>query len=133
MSEPVDDRPTVVTAIVTSERGVLLCRRIDGSPLWSFPGGEVEDAEAYPDTAERECQEETGLQVVSGEVLGERVHPKSKRHMVYIACAADGDLTTKVGDPEEHSEVRWVPWSEAEGLLPYLFEPVEAHLRAALS
>ena len=126
------ERPSVVTAIVLSDHGVLLCRRHDGKPEWSFPGGEVEAGESWADTAERECAEETGLTVVPGEVLGERVHPKTGRHMAYVACDAAGDTRVKVGDPDEHSEVGWYSLEQAREMLPGLDEPVEKHLETHL-
>jgi 8-oxo-dGTP diphosphatase len=73
--------------IVTSPRGVLVGRRMDGKPPWTFIAGEQEPGERAGDTAVREVKEETGLRVRAGEVIGERVHPKSGRHMIYMAAA----------------------------------------------
>lgn len=127
MSDQPTTRPTVVTAVVTSERGVLLLERRDGAPAWTFPGGEQETGEDYFDTAVRECAEETGLEVTPVWHLGERIHPKSQRHMVYLACSTmDLDVTNL--EPDEHVQVRWVPYAEAAGLLPGLFTPVAEHL-----
>ena len=123
----------VVTAIVTSEHGVLLCHRIDGKPEFSFPGGEWEDGESSQECAARETAEETGLTVVIGTLLGERVHPKTGRRMLYYAATpTDEDTRVKVGDTDEHDRVEWVPWSEAEERLPHLFEPVRQHLVATI-
>lgn len=123
----------VVTAIVTSEHGVLLCHRLDGKPEYSFPGGEWEDGESSQECAIRETAEETGLTIDIGPLLGERVHPKTQRRMLYYSgTPADEDTRVKVGDTDEHDEVRWVPWSEAEALLPHLFEPVREHLVATI-
>lgn len=57
------DQPTIVAAIVTSPQGVLLARRHDGKPEWTFPSGAQEVGEVYADTAVRETLEETGLAV----------------------------------------------------------------------
>src|SRR5690242_16763364 len=86
------NRPSVITAIVTSERGVLIGHRHDGRPPWTFIAGEQEPGEAYADTIIREVKEETGLEIVAGDVLGERVHPKTDRHMVYVAARPEGSL-----------------------------------------
>ena len=119
----------VVTAIVTSEHGVLLCRRRDGKPEISLPGGEWEDGESAEECAIRETAEETGLTVTVGPVLGERIHPRTGRRMIYYPALPVGDDTRiKVGDPDEHSEVMWVAWPDAADLLPGLFEPVRTHL-----
>jgi predicted NUDIX family NTP pyrophosphohydrolase len=52
------DQPTIVAAIVTSPQGVLLARRCDGKPEWTFPSGAQEVGELYADTAVRETLEE---------------------------------------------------------------------------
>ena len=70
---------------------------------------------------------------VIGDVLGERVHPKTERHMVYVAASPATDkLDVIVGDPDELSEVRWAGLAEADELLPGMFEPVKAHLSQTL-
>lgn len=126
------DLPTIVAAIVTSPQGVLLARRQDGKPEWTFPGGAQEAGERYADTAVRETLEETCLAVSAWKLIGERNHPKTGRHMVYIAADPVNGTEVKVGDPDEHSEVGWYSWANAEGMLPHLFEPVADHLRATL-
>jgi transcriptional regulator with XRE-family HTH domain len=68
----------VATAIVTSELGVLIGRRNDGKPPWTFISGEVEPGESPADAAVREVKEETTLEVSAGEVIGERVHPRAR-------------------------------------------------------
>jgi ADP-ribose pyrophosphatase YjhB (NUDIX family) len=44
------NHPTIVAAIVTSFQGVLLARRHDGKPEWTFPSGAQEAGEGYADT-----------------------------------------------------------------------------------
>ena len=126
------DQPTIVAAIVTSSHGVLLARRHDGKPEWTFPSGAQEAGEVYADTAVRETLEETGLAVIARNQIGERTHPKTGRHMVYIAADPVNGTAVRVGDPNEHSEVGWYSWSMAEGMLLHLFDPVADHLRAVL-
>ena len=122
-------RPAVITAIVTSNEGVLIGRRNDGRPPWTFIAGENEPRESPADTIVREVKEETGLVVVAGDILGERVHPKTGRHMVYVAARPAGrSLKVIVGDTDELAEVRWVSLAEADELLPGMFEPVREHL-----
>jgi 8-oxo-dGTP pyrophosphatase MutT (NUDIX family) len=130
--EDTPNRPSVITAIVTSERGVLIGHRWDGKPPWTFIAGEQEPGETHADTIIREVKEETGLEIAAGDVLGERVHPKTGRHMVYVAAKPSGKLDTVVGDPDELSEVRWAPLAEAVELLPGMFEPVHEHLEREL-
>lgn len=125
-------RPSIVAAIVTSNLGVLIERRHDGRPLWTFPAGEAEPGESPADTAIREAKEETGLQVVVSHTLGERQHPKTGRHMIYLAARPFQGTAVHVGDEDELAEVKWVSLAEAVELMPGMFEPVHEHLAHAL-
>lgn len=128
------ERPSVITAIVTSDRGVLIGHRHDGKPPWTFIAGEQEPGESPADTIIREVKEETGLEITAGEVLGERAHPATKQHMVYLAVRpATDSLAVTVGDPDELSEVRQAGLAEAVELLPGMFEPVREHLDQSIS
>jgi 8-oxo-dGTP pyrophosphatase MutT (NUDIX family)/transcriptional regulator with XRE-family HTH domain len=135
--EPPSDkpqRPAVITAIVTSAKGVLVGKRNDGKPPWTFIAGENEPLESPADTIVREVKEETGLEIVAGEILGERVHPKTGRHMVYVAARpARRSLKVIVGDTDELAEVRWVSLAEADELLPGMFGPVRDYLERTLA
>lgn len=124
----------VVAAIVISDRGVLIGRRNDGKPPWTFIAGEIEPGESQADAAVREVKEETGLVVeAGGHEIGRRVHPKTGRTMIYLACYPTGKLDTIVGDEDELAEVKWASLAEAEELLPGMFEPVLLHLRERLA
>ena len=132
---PEPDQQPVVAAIVTSDLGVLVGRRNDGKPPWTFIAGEqdaVKD-ENPADTAVREVKEETGLRVTAGEIIGERVHPKTGRTMIYIAAAPIRGTDIFVGDEDELAEVRWVSLAEADELMGgMIFEPVHEHLEREL-
>ncbi len=132
---PAEPAPSIVAAIVTSPLGVLVGRRMDGKPPWTFIAGEqdaVKD-ENPADTAVREVKEETGLRVRAREVIGERVHPKSGRHMIYMAAAPTHGTDVFVGDEEELAEVRWVSLAEADQLMGgMIYEPVHEYLAREL-
>jgi 8-oxo-dGTP pyrophosphatase MutT (NUDIX family) len=135
--EPVPDpnapvKPPVAAAIVTSKLGVLVERRHDGRPLWTFPAGEIEPGEAPADTAIRETKEECGLGIVISHVIGERDHPKTGTHMIYLAARPYHGTEVINGDENELAEVKWVSLAEAEELLVGMFEPVHAHLKRTL-
>jgi 8-oxo-dGTP diphosphatase len=122
----------VVAAIVTSDRGVLVGRRNDGKPPWTFIAGEQEPGEPPEVTAIREVKEETTLPILTGGVIGERVHPKTGRTMIYLAAWPAHGTDIYVGDEDELAEVRWVSLAEADGLLPDMYEPVHEYLAREL-
>lgn len=53
--------PGAVVIIVNENKEILLQRRSDGG--WGLPGGIMELGESLEDTARREVQEETGLEI----------------------------------------------------------------------
>lgn len=121
--------PAVAVAIVTSRLGVLTGRRNDGRPPWTFIAGKCETGESPADTITREVKEETGLLIKPGATIGERIHPKTGKHLVYVAAVpATRNRDVFVGDPEELAEVRWVTLDEIDELMPDMFAPVRHHL-----
>lgn len=124
--------PPVVAAIVTSDRGVLVGRRKDGKPPWTFIAGEVEPGEQAADTVVREVKEETGLEVRAGEIIGERYHPDTERMMIYMSATPVRGTDVFVGDEAELAEVRWVSLAEADELLPGMFGRVREYLERTL-
>ncbi|GAA2213369.1 hypothetical protein GCM10009850_088310 [Nonomuraea monospora] len=128
------ERPPVVAAIVTCERGVLVGKRRDGKPPWTFIAGEIEPGESPADAAAREVKEEAGLRVVAAErEIARRVHPQTGRTMIYLACSPTGSMEVFLGDPEELAEVRWASLAEANALMPGVFEPVHQYLEEHLT
>ena len=128
------EHPAVVAAIVTSHLGVLAGKRNDGKPPWTFIAGEIEPGESQLDAAVREVKEETGLLVRAGHhEIGRRVHPKTKRTMIYLACSPTHGTDVFVGDEEELAEVRWLSLAEVDELMPGVFEPVREHLGRLIS
>lgn len=124
----------VVAAIVTSHAGVLIARRNDGNPPWTFIAGKIEPGESPADAAVREVEEETGLRIRAGGVIGRRVHPQTGRTMVYMAARPTRGTDAIVGDPAELAEVRWVTLDEADELMGgMIYEPVRTHLQQTFS
>ena len=117
----------IVAAIVTRGKRVLITARKDGRPPWGFVTGEIEPDEQPADAAMREVKEETGLDVRVAEVIGERDHPATGRHMIYLAARTVRG-TLFVGDESELAEVKWASLAEAERRMPTMFEPVRDYL-----
>ena len=101
----------------TSSLGVLVAKRNDGKPPWTFIAGEIEPGESPADAAVREVKEETGLRIRSGRVIGRRVHPQTGRTMVYMAARPTHGTDAFVGDAQELAEVRWVTLAQADELM----------------
>jgi 8-oxo-dGTP diphosphatase len=128
------DGQAVAAAVILQHGRVLLVRRRadDGAPPWVLPGGKLEPGESPEAAAAREALEETGLTVEVRRVLGERVHPDTGRHLIYVACDVIAG-TASVADAEELDAVEWVPIGElGEYVRNGFYEPVEAYLQQAL-
>ncbi len=67
----------IAIAVVEHAERFLIGKRPAGVPLaglWEFPGGKIQPGETPEQAAERECGEETGLQVVIGAAYPSVVH-----------------------------------------------------------
>ena len=129
------DRPSIVAAIIVQDGKVLMVRRRvrEGTLSWQFPAGESETGETAEDTAIRETREETALDVSADKVLGERIHPATGRHMMYVACHVNGG-TARVADEDELAEVVWCGLNELRANVPTgLFPAVDDYLTSTLT
>jgi 8-oxo-dGTP diphosphatase len=112
-----------VGAVIVEADRVLLIRR-GTAPLlgeWSLPGGVLECGETLREAVVREAQEETGLIVEPGEMLGvyERVIRDDEKRVRYhyvlidfLCRASGGDL--KAGS--DAADVRWFTRNELPAL-----------------
>ena len=128
-------QPPVVLAVVTGSQGVLICHRRDERPPWSFPGGDILPDEPPADAAARRVLAETGLHVKTMAVFGDRVHPRTARHMVYLACSAEEDDRTAPAVHEDDADIDRVEWAGLDVVrdrMPDMYQPVRAHLEAVL-
>ena len=121
------EQPHVGLAIITSDQGVLIAKRRDGIPPWTFLGGDIHEGESAEDALRRRVQAEGGLTVESVQFIGRRIHPKTSRVMVYChVVVAPGE--PQLGDPEDLEEVRWVSIDETRDLMPDMYGPVRQYL-----
>lgn len=121
------EQPHVALAIITSDQGVLVAKRKDGIPPWTFLGGEIREGESSGDALRRRVQAEAGLNVSRVHFIARRIHPKTSRVMVYCHVETEAG-EAKLGDPDDLSEVRWVSVDETREMMPDMFGPVRQYL-----
>ena len=120
----------VVVCVVCYENKVLLVKRkSSGEKLtWVFPGGGVEDGETPMDTAVRELKEETNVDSEPITLIGDRIHPYTKKHMAYIALRPLS-FELKIGD-DDLEDVLWVDIEKIEEYFGTpLYETVKDYLK----
>jgi ADP-ribose pyrophosphatase len=105
-----------VVAINAQQQVCLLrqYRHAGGGWLWELPAGKLEPDEAPEVTAQRELQEEAGVQAGCWEKLGSiLVTPGFCDEVIHLFMA--GALTLGTPQPETHElfEVHWVPLKDA--------------------
>lgn len=121
------EQPHVALAIITSDRGVLVAKRRDGIPPWTFLGGEIQPGESSGDALRRRVQAEAGLDVTGVHFIGRRIHPKTSRVMVYGHVEVEPG-EPQLGDPEDLAEVRWASINDTRDLMPDMYGPVRQYL-----
>ena len=135
MTDPgtLEELPTVALAIVTSAKGVLVERRKDGIPPWTFPGGDVLVGETAAASLTRKVPAETAVEIKPVLLFGRRIHPRTSRTMVYLAAeAVNEDVEPQVLDTADLDAVEWASLDEVRERMPDMYPPVREHLEAVL-
>lgn len=135
MTDPgtLEELPTVALAIVTSSKGVLVERRKDGIPPWTFPGGDVPVGETAAASLTRKVPAETGIEIKPILLFGRRIHPRTSRTMVYLAAETiDEDTEPQVLDTADLDAVEWASLDAVRERMPDMYPPVREHLEAVL-
>lgn len=114
-----EEAPTLGVGAIVLQEGALLMVRRGREPakgLWSVPGGKVERGEYLSVALEREVKEETGLNVVAGELAGffEVIGEDTHYVVMDFVATCEGDAEPTPSDDAE--EVRWVPLDEIRTL-----------------
>ena len=111
---------SVAIAVVEHENKFLVGKRAEHVPLgglWEFPGGKMEEDESPERAAERECLEETGLQVIATRclVVNLQQYEYGQIKLYFYAChlkIVDSNTITHDATPPYH----WVSRQELGGL-----------------
>lgn len=107
--------PVSVKGVVIRDGGVILVR--NSRDEWELPGGKLELGESPAGCLTREIDEELGLDVEPQEIIDSWVY--SIVADVHVLVVAYGCSERSRVDPvlsDEHSEMRWVPLGDVEGL-----------------
>ena len=127
-------QPAIALAIITGNQGVLVAHRRDKIPPWTFPGGEVQNGETPAAAMVRRVLAETGLTVTPVTIFGQRIHPMTSRHMIYMAATVPDDAPAprNAADDPDLDELRWMGLNEVRDAMPDMFEAVRGHLETVL-
>jgi 8-oxo-dGTP pyrophosphatase MutT (NUDIX family) len=103
---------------------ILLVKHVSGH-YWGFPKGKAMAGEVPHETARRELEEETGLEIkelLSGRLFHEmysfeKNHEHFHKEVVYFPAIVTGEVT--LSHPEEVEEAQWCSLENLESLLTY--------------
>ncbi len=117
-----------VGALIVKDGRIIVVRR--GKPPsmgeWSIPGGRVEVGETLRDAVAREALEETGLNVVPGELVEvlERIIRDGEGRIHYHYVLADYLCTVIDGEPTPGSDVLDAMWADNNELESLKMAPI---------
>jgi len=106
-----------VAGVAIRGNRVFVARRVAGGAMggkWEFPGGKLEQGEQDADAVIREFDEEFGLSVTVGAMIGQSAFQNNGK--TYELTALLISFSGEPLDLREHDEVRWVVVAELEAL-----------------
>lgn len=130
-------KPSVAACYIVQDGRLLMVRRrfAEGTLEWAGPSDNIHPGETPEQAAVRECQEELGIRVEVVRRLGDRLHPATDRHLIYLACRLVSGEPVIV-DHEEIAAVEWADWETVQRrwatLKGGIFPAVREYLERAL-
>jgi mutator protein MutT len=110
-----DDKIRVIASVITKNSQYLICQRPLNKRhggLWEFPGGKIRDGESIFNAANRELDEELGIEVINtGKLLFTAADPGSQYLIEFVEVEIKG-----IPKAMEHSEIRWCDGTELSQL-----------------
>jgi 8-oxo-dGTP diphosphatase len=110
-------------AILVRDSRILLGKRAGGQLLypnvWDLPGGHLEAGESPDQALIRELEEELGIvptRFAQLDVFDELNPEKNGAHKYHVYLVTEWSGTIANRQPQEHSEIRWVPLETAHQL-----------------
>lgn len=127
-----DHRPKVgLAVIIVRDKQVLLGQRKNahGAGSWCFPGGHLEFGEEFIECAQREVQEETGLQLtnIKPAAFTNDIFTQEGKHYITLFFTAECDSgEPQLLEPDKCEGWAWFSW---DNLPQPLFLPIQNLLK----
>lgn len=105
----------VVAAVIERDHYYLIALRPEEKRhggLWEFPGGKLDPGETLLEAAQRELQEELGIEVESIGATLRIVHDPGSEFAIHFVEVHTSDSPV----PLEHTELRWCSREELRGM-----------------
>lgn len=119
-----------IGVMILKDNKVLVGKRRSshGEGEYAWPGGHLEFMESIVESAKREVEEETGMQIKNVKFLRLLNMKKYDKHYVDIALVAEWDS----GEPElrEPEKCEGWEWRDLDNLPQPMFAPLETYFEA---
>lgn len=113
----------VVAALIRDKNKFMICQRPKHKArglLWEFVGGKVESGETKAQALARECREELGIEIFTGDVFTEVIHEYSD--ITIRLTVFNATITGGVPQKLEHNDIKWIT---ADEIPNYRFCPAD--------